>query len=38
MEAEPRWMLEDGHKPGEIARELRVGRATVYRHLKPLGS
>ena len=28
-----RRMLEQGHKPGEIARELRVGRATVYRHL-----
>lgn len=28
-----RRMLDDGHKPGEIARELRVGRTTVYRHL-----
>lgn len=32
-----RQMLEDGHKPGEIARELRVGRATVYRHLSLTG-
>lgn len=28
-------MLEEGHEPGEIGRELRVGRATVYRHLTP---
>jgi DNA invertase Pin-like site-specific DNA recombinase len=28
-----RRMHEQGYKPGEIARELRVGRATVYRHL-----
>jgi DNA invertase Pin-like site-specific DNA recombinase len=28
-----RRMFDAGHKPGEIARELRVGRTTVYRHL-----
>jgi DNA invertase Pin-like site-specific DNA recombinase len=28
-----RRMFDEGRKPGEIARELRVGRATVYRHL-----
>jgi DNA invertase Pin-like site-specific DNA recombinase len=28
-----RRMFDEGHKPGEIARELRVGRTTVYRHL-----
>jgi DNA invertase Pin-like site-specific DNA recombinase len=28
-----RRMFDEGLKPGEIARELRVGRATVYRHL-----
>ncbi|WP_369822234.1 helix-turn-helix domain-containing protein [Saccharomonospora sp. CUA-673] len=26
-------MYDDGKKPAEIARELRVGRATIYRHL-----
>jgi DNA invertase Pin-like site-specific DNA recombinase len=28
-----RRMFDEGRKPGEIARELRVGRTTVYRHL-----
>lgn len=28
-----RAMYDDGKKPAEIARELRVGRATIYRHL-----
>ena len=35
MIAMARRMLEDGYKPGQIAKELRVGRATVYRHLSP---
>jgi DNA invertase Pin-like site-specific DNA recombinase len=30
-----RRMFDEGHKPGEIARELRIGRAAVYRHLTP---
>lgn len=28
-----RRMFDEGRKPGEIARELRIGRTTVYRHL-----
>lgn len=30
-----RRMADAGTKPGEIARELRVGRTTIYRHLPP---
>jgi DNA invertase Pin-like site-specific DNA recombinase len=28
-----RKMFDEGLKPGDIARELRVGRTTIYRHL-----
>lgn len=28
-----RRMLDEGHTPAQVARELRVGRTTIYRHL-----
>jgi DNA invertase Pin-like site-specific DNA recombinase len=31
-------MADAGAKPSEIARELRVGRTTVYRHLADLAN
>lgn len=34
MLATARRMLDEGHRPGQIARELRVSRTTIYRHLQ----